>query len=162
GPFRGAHVLSVFLVTEDPDADGNWIVIGAAARGYAPEAALDLVSQAIRSVAPDVAEVPAQAEPAPVAEPAPAPDAAAPDVAAIAAMIPDPSGTLPDGWQRIDGLGISLGVPPGLEAETDPSGRGLTLTGRDTDARTEIEMGGLLAGPDVSARFQGLPGTEGF
>ena len=162
-PQQGGHERSVYLITDEPDAEGNYAFVGATARGYSPDEAETLVNQVIASIAPDLAEPEAEAA---TTDSPPAADPAAEDATlgfdAIAAALSDPSGTMPEGWDAVEAMGVRMAVPPGLEVEVDPEGRGLDIGGRDEAARTEIEMGGVVAAPDRLAPFDGPPGSPGF
>ncbi|PTX02700.1 hypothetical protein [Pararhodobacter aggregans] len=164
-PNRGEYEHTLSLIAEEPDAEGNYAVVGATARGYAPDEAETLVNQVIASVAPEIVEAaPATTETPP--ETGPATEDATDDTTsgfdAIAAALPAPSGTMPEGWDAVEAMGVRMAVPPGLDVEADPEGRGLDIGGRDEAARTEIEMGGVLAAPDRLAPFDGPPGSPRF
>lgn len=168
-PHEGAHERSVYLVTEEPDAEGHYIFVGASARGMAPDEAETLVNQVIASIAPDLTpdltgaeQAPPVTETVPPTEAQTQPQEAPLGFDAIAAALPDPAGSQPEGWERIEAMGVSMALPPGLTVEADPEGRGLSIGGRDEAARTEIEMGGVLAGTGRMGQFQGPPGSSDF
>ncbi|WP_370205618.1 hypothetical protein [Pararhodobacter marinus] len=157
--------VEIYLTDLQPDAGGDFLVLGYRARLTPLDTALGAYARYLQALAPVSAEA-AQAEPdAPETATqdgaAPVNPEAGPDARAEAPY-GTPEGLTPDGWTRIDRFGLSLAMPPYAEIRNDrPEGpeRGINLYHRDRSARTQFEAGIAIV---PAAGLPGLPGDESF
>ena len=166
--------VEIYLTDLEPDAGGDFLVLGYRARLAPMDDVLATYGQYLQALAPEAPESEAEGTPeaseamtaeAPTADAqsteAPATDTASAE-SADATPYGTPEGLTPEGWNRYDRFGLSIAMPPYAEIrndETEGPQRGINLYQYDSNARTQFEGGiAILPGAQVTAR----PGEEAF
>ncbi len=141
----GSH-HGFFLLAEAPDAEGRITMIAAAQRGFEPEAAR-------QGLAAMMASLSAGTEP-----PATGEDA----FDLLAAALSEPAGTQPEGWERVEGFGYGVSLPPnpGLSVDRDPNRQEFEAGFTDREARTEASVAVVRADAQRLAQLRIVPGSD--
>ncbi|MBN8292682.1 hypothetical protein JI664_11970 [Rhodobacter sp. NTK016B] len=166
--------VEIYLTDLEPDAGGDFLVLGYRARLAPMDDVLATYGQYLQALAPETPEVEAEGTPeASAAMTAEAPSTEAPSTEAPATETASaesaeatpygtPEGLTPEGWNRYDRFGLSIAMPPYAEIRNDEAEgpqRAINLYHNDSSARTRFEGGiAILPGAQVTAR----PGEEAF